>query len=143
MKKGVEEVSSGEMDVINPPALGSPRGWTNGILAPAGSRLLFIAGQTATNLDGRCSDADFATQFDAAIAKVLKVVEAAGGRPEDVARMTVYVTDLDAYRDARPAIGGKWRARMGRHYPAMTLVQVSRLLDEGALVEIEATAVLR
>jgi enamine deaminase RidA (YjgF/YER057c/UK114 family) len=129
------------MDVINPPDLGKPRGWTNGIVAPAGSRLLFVAGQTATAAD-RPADGDCATQFDAALAKALKVVEAAGGRPEHVTRMTVYVTDLDAYRDARRAIGEMWRSRMGTHYPAMTLVEVSRLLDEDALVEIEATAVL-
>ncbi len=130
------------MKTINPPELGEPRGWTNGIVAPAGSRLLFVAGQTATDAGGRGSGGDFTTQFDAALAKTLKVVEAAGGCPEHVARMTIYVTDLDAYRNARAAIGEKWRARMGRHYPAMTLVEVSRLLDEGALVEMEATAVL-
>jgi enamine deaminase RidA (YjgF/YER057c/UK114 family) len=130
------------MDPINPPELGEPRGWTNGLAAPAGSRLLFVAGQTAAGTGGGAAAGEFTTQFDAALAKTLKVVEAAGGCAEHVARMTVYVTDLDAYRDARAAIGEKWRARMGRHYPAMTLVEVSRLLDPGALVEIEATAVL-
>ena len=131
-----------DMRPINPPELGTPRGWTNGIVAPAGSQLLFVAGQTATGADGGPPDGDFAAQFGAALAKTLKVVEAAGGRAEHVARVTVYVTDLNAYRDARRAIGEIWRSRMGSHYPAMTLVEVSRLLDEGALVEIEATAVL-
>jgi enamine deaminase RidA (YjgF/YER057c/UK114 family) len=130
------------MDLVNPPDFGQPRGWTHGVLAPGGGRLLFVAGQTAADASGRVAGSDFSSQFDAALAKTLKVVEAAGGRAEHVARMTVYVSDLDAYRDARPAIGGMWRARMGRHYPAMTLVEVSRLLDAGAMVEIEATAVL-
>lgn len=130
------------MDLINPPELGKPSGWTNGVLAPAGFRLLFVAGQTAADPAGRVTGADFAAQFDAALGKVLKVVEAAGGASTDVARMTVYVCDLDAYRRARPQLGAAWRARMGSHYPAMTLVEVSRLLDEGAMVEIEVTAVL-
>ncbi len=130
------------METINPPELGRPRGWTNGIVAPADGRLLFVAGQTATGADGRVAEGDFAAQFDAALAKALKVVEAAGGRPEHVTRMTVYVTDIEAYRASRAAIGTLWRGRMARHYPAMTLVEVSRLLDEGALVEIEATAAL-
>jgi enamine deaminase RidA (YjgF/YER057c/UK114 family) len=127
--------------IINPPELGAPRGWSNGVIAPARGRLLFVAGQTATDAGGNLA-AGFAAQFDRALEKALTVVEAAGGRPEHVARMTVYVVDLDAYRRDRQVIGEAWRQRMGRHYPAMALVEVSRLLDEGALVEIEATAVL-
>lgn len=130
------------MDLINPAELGEPRGWTHGILAPAGSRLLFVAGQTAADASGRVLAADFPSQFDGALAKTLTVIRAAGGRPDDIARMTVYVSDLDAYRDARPHLREVWRARMGSHYPAMALVEVSRLLDAGALVEIETTAVL-
>ncbi len=129
------------MDLINPPDLGDPRGWTHGVLAPANGRILFVAGQTAADGSGRIVGADFPAQFDAALARTLAVVVAAGGRPEDVVRMTVFVADLDAYRAARPRLGELWRARLGRHYPAMTLVEVSRLLD-GALVEIEVTAVL-
>ncbi len=130
------------MDRINPSELGTPRGWTNGLLAPARSRILFVAGQTATDAAGRVTDAEFVAQFDAALAKVMTVVRSAGGRPEDVARMTVYVSDLDAYRDSRKALAEVWRGRMGRHYPAMTLVEVRRLVDEGAMVEIDAVAVL-
>lgn len=128
--------------IINPPELGMPRGWSNGVIAPARGRLLFVAGQTATDADGNLTATGCAAQFARALEKALTVVEAAGGRPEHVARMTVYVADLDAYRRDRKAIGEAWRERMGRHYPAMALVEVSRLLDEGALVEIETTAVL-
>ena len=69
-------------------------------------------------------------------------MRAAGGRPDHVARLTVYVTDMEAYREARTRLGDVWRAAMGRHYPAMALVEVTALVDVGAVVEIEATAVL-
>jgi enamine deaminase RidA (YjgF/YER057c/UK114 family) len=127
---------------VNPPALGPPSGFTHGLLAAPGSRLLFVAGQTAADAAGTIRDATFPAQFDAALARVLAVVAAAGGRPADVARMTVFVTDLDAYTAARPALRGVWTRRMGAHYPAMTLVEVSRLFDPDATVEIEATALL-
>lgn len=129
-------------DAINPEALGEPKGWTNGMLAPAGGRLLLIAGQDAANPEGHVTTDDFSEQFDLALAKTLSVVTAAGGTAESVGRMTVFVTDLDAYRAARREIGELWRARMGRHYPAMALMEVSRLVDPRGLVEIEATAVI-
>ncbi len=130
------------LEAVNPELLGPPRGWTNGFVAPAGARTLVVAGQTATGREGAVTERDFATQFDIVLEKVLRVVEEAGGRPEHLARLTVYVTDLDAYRAARKAIGTLWRARLGRHFPAMALVEVRGLVDEGALVEMEATAFL-
>ncbi len=130
------------MEMINPPELGAPRGWTNGVVAPAGGRLLFVAGQTAADPSGRVSALDFASQFDEALRKILTVVEAAGAGAADITRMTVYVSNIDAYLEARPRLGELWKVRMGRHYPAMTLVEVARLVDAGAMVEIEATAVL-
>ncbi len=130
------------MDVINPTELGQPRGWSNGVLAPAGGRVLFVAGQTAADSSGHIEASDFASQFDLALAKTLTILRAAGGRAEEIARMTVFVSDLDGYRAARHRLAEVWRARMGRHYPAMTLVEVSRLVEPGAVVEIEATAVL-
>jgi len=129
-------------EVLNPAALGRPRGFSHGLLAPPGSRLLFVAGQTAAGEDGRVHDTAFAAQFDAALGRVLTVVAAGGGRPEHVARMTVFVTDLDAYLASRPALRDLWARRMGGHYPAMALVEVTRLVDAGAVVEIEATAVI-
>jgi len=129
-------------EVLNPAALGEPRGWNHGLLAPPGGRVLFVAGQTASGPSGQIETPDFAAQFALALDRVLAVVRAAGGEPSHIGRMTIYVTDLAAYRDARTELGAAWRARLGRHYPAMALVEVSRLVDVGAQVEIEATAVV-
>jgi enamine deaminase RidA (YjgF/YER057c/UK114 family) len=130
------------LELVNPPALGTPRGWTHGVIAPAGGRLLFVAGQTAADADGHVADPAFSAQFAEALARALAVVAAAGGAPDHVARMTVYVTDLDAYRESRPTLRDVWRRLMGTHYPAMALVEVSRLVDPEATVEIEVTAML-
>lgn len=129
-------------DAINPEELGPPKGWTNGMLAPAGGRVLLVAGQDAATADGIVVEEDFVAQFDIALAKTLTVVREAGGNASAIGRMTVYVTDLDAYRGRRKEIGEVWRARMGRHFPAMALVEVSRLVDPLGMVEIEATAVI-
>ena len=84
----------------------------------------------------------FVLQFEVALRRLLAVVREAGGGPEDIGRMTIYVTDLQAYLSGRPRLGEVYRAAMGDHYPAMALVEVSDLVDEGAIVEIEATAVI-
>jgi enamine deaminase RidA (YjgF/YER057c/UK114 family) len=128
--------------VVNPPELRAPRGFAHGVLAPAGGRILFVAGQTAATPDGRVTTAAFVEQFERSLANVIAVVRAGGGRPEHVARMTVYVTSMTDYRASRPALGDVWLRHMGSHYPAMALVEVAMLVDEGAAVEIEATAVL-
>jgi enamine deaminase RidA (YjgF/YER057c/UK114 family) len=123
-------------EIVNPDELGRHTGFSHGVLAPAGGRVLFVAGQTAPGAG------DFAAQFGAALERALAVVREAGGRPEHVARMTVYVTDMGVYRAERPRLGAVWRASMGRHYPAMALVEVRSLVDPNAVVEIEATAVI-
>ncbi len=128
--------------LVNPPALGAPRGFSHGQLSPSGSRLLFVAGQTAADANGHVADPGFAAQFEMALTRVIAVVATAGGKPEHIGRMTVFVTDLDAYREARRSVGLAWKRCMGGHYPAMSLVEVTRLVDAGATVEIEATAVL-
>lgn len=127
-------------EIINP--RGQPKGWNDGLLAPAGGRTLFVAGQTAADGSGKVHPADFVTQFRLALANSLAVVRAAGGKPTDVGRMTVYVLDMEEYRDARRALGAVWKELMGKHYPAMALVEVSALLDEHALLEMETTAVI-
>lgn len=129
-------------EVLNPDALGEPRGWNNGLLAPEGGRLLFVAGQTARRADGTVATDDFAEQFAAALENVLAVVGEAGGGPPDIGRLTIFVTDLRAYRESLERLGRAWRRLMGRHYPAIALVEVTGLVDEGARVEIEATAVI-
>jgi len=127
---------------VNPPVLGKPRGFSHGLLAPAGSRLLFVGGQTAADAEGQIAETGFVPQFEAALTRVLTVVATAGGRPEHVGRMTIYVTDLDAYMESRPALGEVWTRLMDGHYPAMALVEVKRLVGADATVEIEATAVI-
>jgi enamine deaminase RidA (YjgF/YER057c/UK114 family) len=127
---------------INPPALGAPRGFNHGLLAPPGCSLLFVAGQTAATVDGEVSDRAFVSQFTTALEKTLAVVRAAGGAPEHIVRMTVYVTDMDTYRASRACLNIVWRERMGAHYPAMALMAVTALVDRDAVVEIEATAAL-
>ncbi|HUE88074.1 MAG TPA: RidA family protein [Vicinamibacterales bacterium] len=130
------------MQIVNPPELGQPRGFAHGVIVPPGARLLYVAGQTAADDHGQIGEREFVAQFDAALHKVLQVVRAAGGESAHIARMTIYVTDLDAYRVSRALLGGVWKARMGSHYPAMALVQVAGLVDSGATVEIQADAVL-
>jgi enamine deaminase RidA (YjgF/YER057c/UK114 family) len=128
--------------IVNPRSLGEPKGWNNGLLAPAGSRLLFVAGQAGWEEESAGDPPGFEAQFSRALDKVLAVVAEAGGSPEALARLTIYVTDLPAYRRSRRAIGESWRARFGRFYPAVALVEVKGLVDRGAMVEMEATAVI-
>lgn len=123
-------------DIINPDPLGRPSGWNHGMLGPAAGRVLFVAGQTAAQAGG------LVEQWDAVLDRVLAVVRAAGGAPQDIGRMTVYVTNRADYLATRTALGEVHRRHMGMHYPAMSLVEVSALVDSGALVEIEATAVI-
>ena len=129
-------------EIVNPEALGAPRGWNHGILAPRDGRLLFVAGQAGWENGAPGEPLNFVDQFGRALDKVLAVVRAAGGEPGDVARLTLYVTDLEVYRRNLKPLGEAWRSRFGRHYPAMALVEVSGLVDRGALLEIEATAVI-
>jgi enamine deaminase RidA (YjgF/YER057c/UK114 family) len=137
--------------IVNPPELGAPRGFAHGLIAAAG-RTLFVAGQIGID-DGMVrlkADAtyspsagdDFISQFDRALGRVLIVVTTAGGRAEQIARMTVYVTSMNRYRDSRAALRDVWQRHMGSHYPPMALVEVTALVDPSASVEIEATAVL-
>ncbi|HYO63052.1 MAG TPA: RidA family protein [Pyrinomonadaceae bacterium] len=129
-------------EFINPERLGRPRGYSNGVLAPEGGRLLFVAGQIGWDERQQLVGEDFVEQFDRALANVLAVVAEAGGGPESVARLTAYVTDKREYLARTSELGERWRARMGRHFPAMSLVEVKALLEDGAKVELEATAVV-
>src|SRR5262245_38932559 len=131
-----------KLEIINPESLGAPKGWSNGILAPRDGRILFVAGQAGWEAAMPGDPAPFAEQFGRALDKILAVVRAAGGGPESVARMTVYVTDLAAYRGNLSLLGEQWRSRFGKYYPAMALLEVRGLVDQGAVVEIEATAVI-
>lgn len=128
---------------INPDELGEPRGWTNGMLGPADGRVLFVAGQDAAEPESVVTEDDFIEQFSIALHKTVTVVREAGGGPEDIGRLTVFVTNMEEYRARRGELREVWRAHMGRHYPAMALLEVSALVDPRAKVEIEATAMIR
>ena len=133
-------MTEGGHTIISPPGFPAPRGYANGVLAEG--RVLYVAGQIAWDKDAHIVSQDFATQFLQALDNVIAVVRAGGGGTQHIAKLLVFVTDLDAYRQATKAIGEGWKARMGKYYPAMSLVKVAGLLEPGALVEIEGTAVL-
>ncbi len=104
---------------------------------------MFLAGQPGLNGDGRIvAPGDIVAQFSQALGNLQVVVEAAGGKLEDIARLTIYVKDVEAYRANLQPLGAAWRSFFGRYYPAVTLVEVSNLFDPGALVEIDGIAVL-
>ena len=131
---------SERLAVVNPDTLARPRGYSHGM--KGSGDLLFVAGQIGWDRHGQMVHGDFAAQFGQALDNVLEVVWKAGGGPSSVARLVIYVTDKAEYRRLQKEIGAAYRARMGRHYPAMVLVEVKSLLEDDARVEIEATALL-
>lgn len=126
--------------IVEVPGWKRPSGYSNGIAARG--ELVFVAGQVGWDAEERLVSDAFVPQFAQALENVRAVLEAAGAKPEHLARVTVYVTDRSAYRRELAAMGAAWRRALGRVYPAMTLVEVAALLEEGALVEVEATAVV-
>lgn len=127
-------------EVLHPPGWAKARGYANGIAAEG--RLVFVAGQIGWDADQRFASDDFAAQVRQALANVVAVLACAGAKPEQVVRMTWYVTSRDEYNAALAGIGAAWRELIGRHYPAMSVVVVAGLLEPRAKVEIEATAVV-
>jgi enamine deaminase RidA (YjgF/YER057c/UK114 family) len=127
---------------INPESLGAPKGYSNGVLVTGDCDLLFVAGQIAWDSSQRIVSPHFGVQFDQALANVMSVVAAANGKPDHIVRITMYVTNKTEYLNDIKAVGAAYRARMGKHYPAMALVEVKALLEEGAKIEIEATAAI-
>ena len=128
------------MQTVNPPHWAKPRGYANGVVAEG--RSVFVAGQIGWNADCRFESDDFAAQVRQALRNTIEVLAAADAGPEHIVRMTWYVTDKREYLDAAAAVGDAYRDTIGRHYPAMTLVQVAALLEDHAKVEIETTAVV-
>lgn len=125
---------------LHPEGWPQPRGYSHGVAA-AGTQI-FVAGQIGWNEHARLVSDDFAEQAAQALRNVAAVLASGGARPEHVVRLTWYVTQKSEYTAARKSIGAAYRAIFGTHYPAMTLVQVAALLEDGAKVEIEATAVI-
>ncbi|MFE8944876.1 RidA family protein [Streptomyces sp. NPDC007856] len=126
---------------VNPPELSPPTGFSHAVVA-SGSRVVFLAGQTALDADGKVTGDTLPEQFERALGNLLAALRAAGGTPADLARVTVYATDVAAYRAHAGRLGRIWRDLAGRDYPAMAVVQVARLWDEQAMVELDGFAVL-
>jgi enamine deaminase RidA (YjgF/YER057c/UK114 family) len=129
------------MTVINPETVAAPSGYSNGTLVEGG-KLLFVAGQIGWDLERRMVSDDFPEQFGQALANVLAVVRAAGGSPTSIARLLIFVTDKKEYIARLRDVGAAYRQLMGKHFPAMSLVEVSALVEDLAKVEIEAIAVI-
>ena len=132
------------MKILQPPAWASPRGYANGILTEfsAGSRMIFVGGQIGWDGQQQFQTDDFAGQVRQALVNVVQVLAEGGARPEHIVRMTWYVRDKKEYVAAYPEIGRHHREVIGRHFPAMTAVQVADLIEDRAKVEIEVTAVV-
>jgi enamine deaminase RidA (YjgF/YER057c/UK114 family) len=129
------------MKVLLPEGWAPPIGYANGIAVPVG-RIVFIAGQVGWDAQQRFHSDAIAPQFDQALANILAVLAVAGGSARDICRITAYCCDRQGYLAARPELGAIWRRHMGTHYPAMSMIFVSDLLDHPARIELEATAVL-
>jgi enamine deaminase RidA (YjgF/YER057c/UK114 family) len=125
--------------VLQPPGWPRPRGYANGIIVDG--EAIFLAGQIGWDAQGHFADG-MARQVRQALANIVTLLAEAGASPPHLVRLTWFVTDLQAYRDNQPAIGEAYRATIGRHFPAMSVIGVSQLVEPSALVEIEATAVL-
>ena len=128
-------------ELVNPDGLPDPAGYTHVVVAAPG-RLVFVAGQIASDADGVCRGETIAEQLELALQNVARALDAVGGAPEHAVSIQIYTTDMEAYRTERREIGERYRKVFGRHYPAMSLFEVSRLYDPAALVEIVCTAVI-
>ena len=129
------------MEVLLPQGWAPPIGYANGI-AVAPGRIVFIAGQVGWDEQQKFHSAEVAPQFDQALQNVLAVLAEAGGRPEHICRITAFCCDKPAYLAARSQLGAIWKRLMGRHYPCMSMIFVSDLLDSPGKIELEATAVV-
>jgi enamine deaminase RidA (YjgF/YER057c/UK114 family) len=134
-------MTSRRPEIINPETLGAPRGYSHGVLLRGGA-ILFVAGQIGWDADQKIVEGGFAAQFEQALTNVLAVVAEAGGTVENIGRLTIFVASKQEYLDALPEVGAGYRRVMGRYFPAMSLVEVTALLEPGSRIEIEATAVL-
>lgn len=129
-------------EIINPPELAAPRGFSHGI-ATSGGRLLFLAGQDASDAEGRIvAPGDLLAQCEQVLSNLRTVVRTAGGQMPDIVKLNVFVTDRDLYRARLKPLGELFRRYFGRYYPAMALFEVKGLFQDDALIEMEGFAVL-
>jgi enamine deaminase RidA (YjgF/YER057c/UK114 family) len=128
------------LERINPDELAAPSGFSHAVVAEG--RYVFLAGQTGMSRDGRIVDGGVVAQYEQALSNLLIALRAAGGRPDQLASVTIYIVDLDDYKSRARDIGAVWRELVGTTYPAMAGVGVPRLWDDAALVELQGVAVL-
>jgi enamine deaminase RidA (YjgF/YER057c/UK114 family) len=128
--------------LINPPTLARPTGFSHGILV-TGGRLLFLAGQTASNAEGQIvAPGDLVGQYEQVLRNLQTVVETAGGKMQDIMKMTIFIRDRDDYLAHLKPLGNVHRTFFGAYYPATALLEISRLFQDDALIEIEGLAVI-
>lgn len=138
---GSEPVTAGAaLEIVNPPELGEPRGFSHAVVGTG--RVVFLAGQTALDRDGRIVGDTVVEQFEVALTSLLTALRAAGGQPGDLASLTVYIVDMEDYKAHAREIGRVWKRLLGTHYPAMAGIGVPRLWDVEALVEVQGMAIL-
>ncbi len=133
-------MSNGDFEILQPKSWAAPQGYANGIAAEG--RVVFIAGQIGWDAQARLVGDDLVAQTEQALTNIVAVLAEAGGSPSHLTRLTWYVTDKRDYLARRKDIGAAYRRVIGKHFPAMALLVVAGLLEEGARVEIEATAVI-
>jgi enamine deaminase RidA (YjgF/YER057c/UK114 family) len=128
------------IELVNPPELGEPRGFSHAVVGTG--RVVFLAGQTALDREGRIIGDTVVEQFEVALTSLLTALRAAGGEPTDLASLTIYIVDVDDYKAHGREIGRVWKKLLGSHYPATAGIGVARLWDVEALVEVQGMAVL-
>jgi enamine deaminase RidA (YjgF/YER057c/UK114 family) len=129
-------------EIVTAPELAPPVGYAHAVIGAPGGRTVHLGGQTALGADGAIHGETLAEQFDVAAANVLAALRAAGGAPEDIVQMLVFVTDVAEYKASLHDLGEVWKRRFGRRYPAIALLGVSALFDDAARIELVATAVI-
>ena len=132
-------------ELIQPETRHKPSGYTHGVMVPAASSLLYISGQLASDRNGIIQSSDLAQQFLTCLDNILLILESADAHagPLSIAKLTVFITDFEAYRTNKQAIAIGWNSRFGQYYPSISIVEVSELIDPAAKVEIEAIAVVK
>jgi enamine deaminase RidA (YjgF/YER057c/UK114 family) len=137
----VTELKKGDtMEILQPPGWARPRGYANGIAATG--KMVFVSGMVGWDAQGKFNTSDFVGQVRQALQNIVEVLREANARPEHIARMTWYVVDKREYVESYKGIGDAYREIIGRHFPAMTAVQVTALIEDQARVEIEVTAIV-
>jgi enamine deaminase RidA (YjgF/YER057c/UK114 family) len=128
-------------ELLNPPLLPFPRGFSHAVVT-GGGKIVFVAGQIGCDEKGTVTSTDLVEQFTKALENLMVVIAASGGGPESIARLTIYVTEMVEYRARLKGIGQAYRSVMGKHYPAMALIEVKGLFEPTSKIELEATAVI-